>query len=40
MFASVVDGVVANRRKQQKVGMLIIRLIKRHESFYFHQLIR
>jgi hypothetical protein len=40
MFASVVDDVVAYGRKQQKDGMLIIRLIKRHESFYCHQLIR
>jgi hypothetical protein len=40
MFASVVDNVVAYGRKQQKVGMLIIRLIKRHERFYCHQLIR
>jgi hypothetical protein len=28
MFASVVDDVVAYGRKQQKDGMLIIRLIK------------
>jgi hypothetical protein len=40
MFASVADNIVAYGRKQQKAGMLIIRLIKRRESFYFHQLIR
>ena len=40
MFASVVDDVVAYGRKKQKFGMLIISLIKRHERFYCHQLIR
>jgi hypothetical protein len=39
MFASVADNITAYGRKKQKVGMLIIGLIKRHESFYFHQLI-
>jgi hypothetical protein len=40
MFASVADNVVAYGKKQQKVEMLIIGLIKRHEIFYYHQLIR
>jgi hypothetical protein len=40
MFASVVDNAAAYGRKKQKVRMLIIGLIKRHESFYFHKLVR
>jgi hypothetical protein len=40
MFASVVDNVVAYGRKQHKAKVLVISLIKRHESFYCHQLTR
>jgi hypothetical protein len=39
MFVSVADNVVAYGRKQHKAGMLVIRLVKRHEGFYCHQLI-
>jgi hypothetical protein len=39
MFASVADNVAACGRNKHKDGMLIIRLIRRHKSFYCHQLI-
>jgi hypothetical protein len=40
MFSSVVDDVDSYGRKKQKYVMLTIRLIKRHESLYCHELTR